>query len=71
MTLIGLIIILAVFGVLLWLVNTYVPMPSSVKNIINAVAVIAIVLWLLGMFVGLGDGDGVEAIPVPQIEMVD
>jgi hypothetical protein len=39
-----------VVGVLLWLVNTYVPMDAKIKSILNAVVVIAVVLWLLNLF---------------------
>lgn len=38
---------LIVIGVLLWLVNTYIPMASSIKTILNAVVVIAVVIWVL------------------------
>jgi uncharacterized membrane protein (DUF441 family) len=47
MELIQLVVILIVVGVLLWLVNTYIPMDARIKQIINAVVIIAIVLWLL------------------------
>lgn len=47
MPLIQLIVILIVIGVLLWLVNTYIPMDARIKQIINAVVIIAIVIWLL------------------------
>ncbi|GAA0585183.1 Thivi_2564 family membrane protein [Rhizomicrobium electricum] len=50
MPLITLIIVLIVVGVLLWLVNTYIPMDSKIKNILNAVVVIGVVLWLLSVF---------------------
>ncbi|MGB5092269.1 MAG: Thivi_2564 family membrane protein [Parvibaculum sp.] len=50
MPLINLVVVLVVVGVLLWLVNTYIPMDSKIKNILNAVVVIAIVLWLLQAF---------------------
>ena len=50
MPLIQLVGILIVIGVLLWLVNTYIPMQGSIKNILNAVVVIAVVLWLLNVF---------------------
>jgi len=50
MPLIQLIITLIVIGVLLWLVNNYVPMDSKIKNIVNIVVVIAVVLWLLNVF---------------------
>ncbi len=52
MSLISLVIVLIVIGVLLWLVNTYVPMDGKIKQIMNAVVVIAVVLWLLSLFVG-------------------
>ncbi|OYU34505.1 Thivi_2564 family membrane protein [Novosphingobium sp. PASSN1] len=47
MSLINLIIVLIVVGVLLWLINTYLPMDGKIKSILNAVVVIAVVLWLL------------------------
>jgi hypothetical protein len=49
-SLINLVIILVVVGVLLWLVNTYIPMDGKIKSILNAVVVIAVVLWLLQAF---------------------
>ena len=50
MSLVNLVIILVVVGVLLWLVNTYIPMDGKIKNILNAVVVIGVVLWLLRAF---------------------
>ncbi len=50
MSLINLAIVLIVVGVLLWLVNNYIPMDGKIKNILNAVVVIAVVLWLLQVF---------------------
>lgn len=41
---------LIVVGVLLWLVNRFIPMASSIKSILNAVVVICVVLWLLNVF---------------------
>jgi hypothetical protein len=41
---------LIVVGVLLWLVDRFIPMASSIKSILNAVVVIAVVLWLLNVF---------------------
>ena len=43
-------LVLIVVGVLLWLVNSFIPMAGSIKSILNAVAVIAVVLWLLNVF---------------------
>ena len=54
MSLIGLIITLVVVGVLLWLLNNYVPMDGKIKRILNIVVVIVVVLWLLQVFGLLG-----------------
>ena len=43
-------LVLIVVGVLLWLVNSFIPMAGSIKSILNAVAVIVVVLWLLNVF---------------------
>jgi hypothetical protein len=50
MPLIQLLEVLIVVGVLLWLVNRFIPMQSSIKSILNGVVVIAVVLWLLNIF---------------------
>jgi hypothetical protein len=50
MPLIQLVIVLIVIGVLLWLVNNYIPMDGKIKRILNIVVVIAVVLWLLSVF---------------------
>ena len=47
MPLIQLVEVLIVVGVLLWLVNRFIPMAGSVKSILNAVVVIALVVWVL------------------------
>jgi hypothetical protein len=43
-------LVLIVVGVLLWLVNNFIPMAGSIKSILNAVVVIVVVLWLLEVF---------------------
>ena len=55
MPLVSLVIVLIVVGVLLWLVNTYIPMDGKIKSILNAVVVIGVVLWLLNVFGVLGN----------------
>ena len=50
MPLVQLIVVLIVVGVLLGLVNRYIPMAGSIKSILNAVVVIVVVLWLLNVF---------------------
>ena len=50
MPLLSLVITLIVVGVLLWLVNNYIPMDSKIKSILNVVVVIGVVIWLLRVF---------------------
>jgi len=50
MPILTIIIVLIVVGVLLWLVNTYVPMDGKIKNILNVVVIICVVIWLLKVF---------------------
>ncbi|MDB6015676.1 MAG: hypothetical protein JWR19_165 [Pedosphaera sp.] len=65
MSLVSVVITLIVVGVLLWLINTYIPMDGKIKKIINIVVVIAVVLWLLSAFGVLGHtGD----IQVPHVQ---
>jgi len=52
MSLINLVLILIVIGVLLWLVNNYIPMDGKIKQILNVVVVIAVVVWLVQIFIG-------------------
>ena len=55
MPLIHVVVVLIVVGVLLWLVNSYIPMAGSIKTILNAVVVIAVVIWLLTVFGLIGE----------------
>jgi hypothetical protein len=54
MPLINVVLTLVVIGVLLWLVNRFIPMQGTIKGILNAVVTIAVVIWLLKVF-GLFD----------------
>jgi hypothetical protein len=58
--LIHVILVLIVVGVLLWLINTYIPMDGKIKNILNAVVVILVILWLLQAFGLIGALGGVS-----------
>ena len=64
MPLIYVIGVLIVVGVLLWLVNNYIPMDGKIKSILNAVVVIAVVVYLLQVFGVLGS---LESIKVGHI----
>ena len=50
MPLVQIVIVLIVVGVGLWLINTYIPMASAIKSILNLVVVIAVAVWLLKAF---------------------
>lgn len=50
MPLLQIVMVLIVVGVLLWLVNRFIPMAGSIKSILNAVVVICVVVWLLSVF---------------------
>jgi hypothetical protein len=50
MPLVQILLALIVVGVLLWLVNSFIPMQGNIKSILNGIVVIAVVLWLLNVF---------------------
>jgi hypothetical protein len=50
MPILQLLMVLIAVGVLLWLVNNFIPMQGTIKSILNAVVVICVVLWLLNVF---------------------
>ena len=64
MSLISLIVTLIIVGVLLWLVNSYIPMDGKIKKILNVVVVICVVVWLLSAFGVIGHAGDIR---VPQI----
>lgn len=50
MPLVNVVLTLAVVGILLWLINRFIPMQGQIKGILNGVVVIAVILWLLKVF---------------------
>jgi hypothetical protein len=64
MSLISLAVTLVVIGVLLWLVNTYIPMDGKIKQILNVVVVICVIVWLLFAF---GILNQASEIRVPRV----
>ena len=65
MSLISLVVTLIIVGVLLWLVNNYIPMDGKIKKILNVVVVICVIVWLLyafGILTHAGD------IRVPRVQ---
>jgi hypothetical protein len=55
MPLIQLVLVLVVVGVVLWVINSYIPMQSTIKRILNVVVVIVVIVWLLSVFGLIGD----------------
>ena len=62
MDILTIILVIVVVGVLLWLINAYIPMQSTVKSILNAIVIILLVLWLLDAFglINIFGGGGVS-----------
>ena len=61
MDLVQVVVVLIVVGLLLWLVNNYIPMDRKIKQILNIVVVIAVILWVLKLF---GVLSALRGIPV-------
>ena len=55
MPLIQLVIVLVIVGVVLWVINSYIPMQPTIKKILNVVVIVVVVLWLLSIFGFIGD----------------
>ena len=62
MSLLYIVLVLVVVGVILWLINTYVPMAASIKKILNIVVVVVVILWLLRVFGIISGGPGVRVV---------
>jgi hypothetical protein len=60
MTLIQLVVVLIVIGVLLWAINTYIPMQAAIRKILNVVVVLVAILLVLGAFGVLDSLSGVR-----------
>ncbi len=56
--LIHVVLVLIVVGVVLWLINSFIPMARPIKSILNAVVVIVVILWLLSVFGIIGSMSG-------------
>ena len=60
MSLITVVVTLVVIGLVLWLINTYIPMQGTIKTILNWVVVIAVIIWLLYGFGIISSGGSVH-----------
>jgi hypothetical protein len=61
MPLVTIAIVIIVVGVLLWLVNTYIPMDGKIKMVLNAVVILVVVVWLLHV---LGAWDYLQKVKI-------
>jgi len=59
MTLVGIVVVLVVVGLILWLINTYIPMAGAIKSLLNIVVFIVVLIWLLQAFGLIGHINGV------------
>jgi len=64
MTLVQIAVVLIVVGVLMWLVNTYIPMMGAMKSLLNLVVIVVVVVWLLQVFGIIGPIAGVR---IPRV----
>ncbi len=60
MPLLTVLLVLIVAGVILWLINTYIPMDRKIKNVLNVVVVVVVIVWLLKVFGILASMNGVR-----------
>lgn len=60
MSLVSLVVVLVIVGVILWLINSYIPMDAKIKKILNVVVVIVVIIWLLQAFGVLGNIQGLR-----------
>ena len=47
MTLVGIVVVLVVVGLILWLINTYIPMAGAIKSLLNIVVFVVVLIWVL------------------------
>jgi hypothetical protein len=55
MPLIQLVLVLVAVGVVLWVINSYIPMQSTIKKILNVVVIICVIVWLMSVFGLIGN----------------
>lgn len=60
MTLVSIVLVLVVIGLLMWLINTYIPMAAGIKSVLNIVVFLVVTIWLLQGFGIIGNIPGVR-----------
>jgi hypothetical protein len=64
MTLVQIAIVLIVIGVVMWLINNFIPMMGAIKSLLNLVVIAVVLIWLLQIFGIIGPIQGVQ---IPRI----
>ena len=60
MTLVGIVVVLVVVGLILWLINTYIPMAGAIKSLLNVVVFVVVLIWVLQVFGLIGPITGLH-----------
>jgi hypothetical protein len=60
MTLAQIAVVLIVIGVVMWLINTFIPMMGAIKSLLNLVVIVVVMIWLLQIFGIIGPIPGVQ-----------
>lgn len=64
MTLVQIVVILVVIGLVMWLINTYIPMAGAIKSLLNVVVFVVVLIWLLQNFGLIGNIPGLRIPPL-------
>jgi hypothetical protein len=59
-TLVNIVVILVVVGLVMWLINTYIPMAGAIKSLLNIVVFVVVLIWLLQTFGLIGNIPGLK-----------
>jgi hypothetical protein len=65
MTLVGIVVVLVVVGLILWLINTYIPMAGAIKSLLNIVVFVFMLIWLLQVFGLMGP---IAGLHIPSLK---
>jgi hypothetical protein len=60
MTLVDIVLIFVVIGLVMWLINAYIPMAAGIKSLLNIVVFVVVLIWVLRVFGIVGEIPGVR-----------
>jgi hypothetical protein len=63
-TLVNIVVILVVVGLVMWLINTYIPMAGAIKSLLNIVVFVVVLIWVLQIFGLIGAIPGLKIPPL-------